>query len=76
MAQGILLDSSVVIPHLRGHLDLAAQVASNEPLFLPLTALAFKLRAWIDSEEEWMKITSELTLAIHAALAKENIAMG
>ena len=39
MAQGILLDSSVVIPHLRGHLDLAAQVASNEPLFLPLTAL-------------------------------------
>lgn len=39
MAQGILLDSSVVIPHLRGHLDLAAQVAPTEPLFLPLTAL-------------------------------------
>lgn len=39
MARGILLDSSVVIPHLRGHLDLAARVASNEPLFLPLTAL-------------------------------------
>ena len=39
MAQGILLDSSVVIPHLRGHLDLAAQVAANEPLFRPLTVL-------------------------------------
>jgi tRNA(fMet)-specific endonuclease VapC len=39
MARGILLDSSVVIPHLRGHLDLAAQVAPDEPLFLPLTAL-------------------------------------
>ncbi len=39
MAQGILLDSSVVIPHLRGQLDLAAQVVPNEPLFLPLTAL-------------------------------------
>lgn len=39
------------------------------------TALTFKLRAWIDSEEEWMKITSDLTLAINAALAKENIAM-
>jgi predicted nucleic acid-binding protein len=39
MAQGILLDSSVVIPHLRGQLNLAAQVAPNEPLFLPLTAL-------------------------------------
>ncbi len=39
MAQGILLDSSVVIPHLRGQLDLAAQVTPSEPLFLPLTAL-------------------------------------
>lgn len=39
MAQGILLDSSVVIPHLRGHLDLAFQVPSSEPLFLSLTAL-------------------------------------
>ena len=39
MAQGILLDSSVVIPHLRGHLDLAARVMPSEPLFLPLTAL-------------------------------------
>lgn len=39
MAQGILLDSSVVIPHLRGKLDLAAQAPAAEPLFLPLTAL-------------------------------------
>ena len=39
MARGILLDSSVVIPHLRGRLDLAAQIAPSEPLFLPLTAL-------------------------------------
>ena len=39
MARGILLDSSVVIPHLRGRLDLGAQVAPGEPLFLPLTAL-------------------------------------
>jgi len=39
MAQGILLDSSVVIPHLRGKLDLTVQVPGSEPLFLPLTAL-------------------------------------
>jgi tRNA(fMet)-specific endonuclease VapC len=39
MARGILLDSSIVIPHLRGHLDIAAQVTPSEPLFLPLTAL-------------------------------------
>ena len=36
MASGILLDSSVIIPHLRGRLDIAAQVTSTEPLFLPL----------------------------------------
>ena len=39
MARGILLDSSVVIPHLRGRLDLAAQAPPAEPLFLSLTAL-------------------------------------
>jgi tRNA(fMet)-specific endonuclease VapC len=39
MARGILLDSSIVIPHLRGQLDLALQAPPTEPLFLPLTAL-------------------------------------
>jgi potassium-dependent mechanosensitive channel len=39
-------------------------------------ALSFKLRVWIDSEEEWMKITSDLSLAVNAALAKENITLG
>lgn len=39
MAHGILLDSSVVIPHLRGRLDLASQAPASEPLFLSLTAL-------------------------------------
>jgi hypothetical protein len=33
------------------------------------------LSAWIDSAEEWMKITSELSVAINSALAKENIVM-
>jgi small-conductance mechanosensitive channel len=39
-------------------------------------ALGFRVRAWIDSEEEWLKITSELSLSIHAALAKEDITVG
>ena len=39
MARGILLNSSVVIDHLRGRLDMAAQVPPAEPIFLPLTAL-------------------------------------
>lgn len=40
------------------------------------TTLTFRLRAWIDAEDQWMKVTSELSLAINSALAKENIALG
>jgi potassium efflux system protein len=39
------------------------------------TALSFRLRAWIDSEEDWMQVTSDLSLAVNAAIAKENITM-
>jgi tRNA(fMet)-specific endonuclease VapC len=39
MARGILLDSSVVIVHLRGKIDIATQVPPAEPIFLSLTAL-------------------------------------
>ncbi len=39
MGRGILLDTSVVILHLRGRLDLATKAPSAEPLFLSLTAL-------------------------------------
>lgn len=36
---GILLDTSVVIAHLRGQIDVLALTAPEEPLFLPLVAL-------------------------------------
>lgn len=36
---GVMLDSSVVIAHLRGKLDLFALVAPDEPLFIPLVVL-------------------------------------
>jgi small-conductance mechanosensitive channel len=39
-------------------------------------SLTFRLRAWIDSGDAWMQITSELSLSVNAALAKENIALG
>ncbi len=39
MLQGILLDTSVVIEHLRGRINLAEKAPPAEPLFLPLTAL-------------------------------------
>ena len=38
-AVGILLDTSVVVAHLRGQIDIRALTAPTEPLFLPLTAL-------------------------------------
>ena len=67
-------------------LDLLTSVARAHPSVLKNPApqaflvtfgatMAFRLRAWIDSEEQWMKITSDLSLAVNAALAKENIAM-
>jgi potassium-dependent mechanosensitive channel len=40
------------------------------------TALTFRLSVWIDSADEWMKVTSDLSVAINAALTKENIALG
>jgi predicted nucleic acid-binding protein len=38
---GILLDTSVVVAHLRGGIDLVGLAAPAEPLFLPLVALNF-----------------------------------
>jgi tRNA(fMet)-specific endonuclease VapC len=38
-AHGILLDTSAVIAHLRGRIDVLALTKPTEPLFLPLVAL-------------------------------------
>lgn len=38
-SQGILLDSSVIIAHFRGLIDLFQLVSLREPLFMPLIAL-------------------------------------
>lgn len=38
-SQGILLDSSVIIAHFRGKIDLFQLAAPGEPLFMPLVAL-------------------------------------
>ena len=56
------------------------KVIQNPPPQATLTApgtatQAFRLRAWIDSEDEWMRVTSDLSLAINDALAKENITL-
>jgi predicted nucleic acid-binding protein len=38
-ANGILLDTSAIIAHLRGGIDVLALTKPTEPLFLPLVAL-------------------------------------
>ncbi len=48
----------------------------SEALVLTIAAAstALKLRCWVDAEEvDWMKVTSELSLAIPPALERENI---
>ena len=60
----------------RAHSHVLKNPAPQAVLVTLGASLGFRVRAWIDSEEEWMKITSELSLAILAALAKENITIG
>ena len=58
----------------RAHHSVIKNPAPEALLAAPGGAtMAFKLRVWIDSEEEWMEVTSDLSLAINEALAKENI---
>ena len=38
-AKGILLDTSIVVAHLRGGINVMTLAAPQEPLFLPLVAL-------------------------------------
>jgi tRNA(fMet)-specific endonuclease VapC len=48
-SQGILLDSSVIIAHFRGKLDLFQLVSPGEPLFIPLVALGELLKGALKS---------------------------
>jgi len=43
---------------------------------LTATALSLELRVWTNHPAQWVQIRSDLSLAIHAALAKENIVTG
>jgi tRNA(fMet)-specific endonuclease VapC len=49
MPRRIVLDSSVVIPHLRGIFDIAEQVAREDFCFLPLTVLGELYRGVLNS---------------------------
>jgi potassium efflux system protein len=69
-------------------IDLLTKVAGAHPSVLKNPAphaylvtfaaasLSFRLSAWIDSADESTRVTSDLSLAVNSALAKENIALG
>jgi small-conductance mechanosensitive channel len=42
---------------------------------LAAAATSLKLRCWIDAEDDWLKVTSDLSLALQSALEKESIAL-
>jgi small-conductance mechanosensitive channel len=42
---------------------------------LAAASTSLKLRCWLDAEEDWMKVTSEINLALQAALEKEGIGL-
>jgi len=50
-SQGILLDTSVVIAHFRGKLDLFELTIPDEPLFLPLVALGELMKGALKSAD-------------------------
>jgi len=50
-SQGILLDSSAIIAHFRGKLDLFQLVSPGEPLFMPLVALGELLKGAFKSAD-------------------------
>jgi len=67
---------NILISAAKAHPNVIKNPAPEAPLVtFGAAGLSFKLRAWIDSEEAWMKITSDLSLAINTALARENIAL-
>jgi small-conductance mechanosensitive channel len=60
----------------KAHPDVIKNPPPQAVLTQPgIATQAYKLRAWIDAEDEWMRITSDLSLAINDALAKENITL-
>jgi small-conductance mechanosensitive channel len=60
----------------KAHSDVIKNPPPQAVLTQPgIATQAYKLRAWIDAEDEWMRITSDLSLAINDALTKENISI-
>ncbi|HRQ90993.1 MAG TPA: hypothetical protein PLA50_19545 [Bacteroidia bacterium] len=65
-SQGILLNSSIIIAHFRGQIDLFQLVSPDEPLFVPLVALGELRKGALKSAnppKHQAKITALLKIA-------------
>jgi tRNA(fMet)-specific endonuclease VapC len=71
-ANGILLDTSVVVAHLRGRIDLQSLATADEPLFLPLVALGELYRGVLKSARpEFNRAKVDEFLQIAAVLSPD-----
>jgi tRNA(fMet)-specific endonuclease VapC len=65
---GVLLDTSVLVSHLRGRLDLLEHVRPDEPLFLSLTTLGELYKGAVKSTEPARNVARVEELLRHMAL--------
>ncbi|MEJ0000447.1 MAG: mechanosensitive ion channel domain-containing protein [Verrucomicrobiota bacterium] len=73
--------------NLQQALDVLTHAAASHPdvlknpppqavlVSLGATSVALKVRCWVDAEEDWMKITTQLGISTIQALERENIPM-
>ena len=82
-ANGILLDTSVVVAHLRGLINLQDLTAPGEPLFLPLVAVGELYKGALKSNhpernrlkiEEFLRVAAILYLDLATAEAYARVA--
>ena len=77
-ANGILLDTSVVVAHLRGLINLKDLTAPGEPLFLPLVAVGELYKGALKSnhpERNRLKIEEFLRVAEIGGVFRSSVLM-
>ena len=67
-----VLQFQATCPEVEGHLELWELPLTAKPAW-PSTGCTVVVRAWTDHYEDWMKVRSDLSAALAAALARENI---
>jgi small-conductance mechanosensitive channel len=65
----------IIVATAKAHKDVAPDPAPEAIVATIGASTSFKLRAWTNAERDWMRVSSELAVAIQARLAAENITL-